>query len=137
MTPSLRLSLKAGERLYLNGAEVRVDRRVSIELLNDAHFLLSQHVLNPAEATTPLRALYVLLQTMLMSPATRADTHQLYRQAMIALAAVFDDTELLTGLVQVNRHYEQQRWYEALKTVRQLWTVEARVLGTAATNPET
>ena len=32
---SLKISLRAGERLFLNGAVLRVDRKTQIELLND------------------------------------------------------------------------------------------------------
>ena len=54
----MQISLKAGERIYINGAVVRVDRKVSIELMNDVVFLLEAHVLQAEETTTPLRQLY-------------------------------------------------------------------------------
>ena len=50
---------------------VRVDRKVSLELLNDVAFLLEAHVLQADETTTPLRQLYFVLQTMLMDPQQR------------------------------------------------------------------
>lgn len=53
MSRPLRLSLRAGERIYMNGAVLRVDRKVSLELLNDASFLLEAHVLQAEAATTP------------------------------------------------------------------------------------
>jgi flagellar biosynthesis activator protein FlaF len=56
---------RAGERLYLNGAVIRLDRKATIELLNDAAFLLETPVIQASEATTPLRQLYFVVQMML------------------------------------------------------------------------
>lgn len=65
----MSLHLRAGEKLYLNGAVIKVDRKVSIEILNDVTFLLASHVMQPADATTPLRQLYFVVQSALMDPA--------------------------------------------------------------------
>ena len=54
---SFRISLKPAERIYINGAVIRVDRRVSLEFLNDVQFLLENHVLQAEQANTPLRQL--------------------------------------------------------------------------------
>jgi flagellar biosynthesis regulator FlbT len=35
MKGTLKLSLKANEKIYINGAVVRPDRKVTIELMND------------------------------------------------------------------------------------------------------
>lgn len=69
MKSMLRLGLRSGEKIYINGAVLRVDRRVCIELLNDATFLLEAHVMSPDQATTSLRRLYFLVQGMLMEPS--------------------------------------------------------------------
>src|SRR5215218_9989649 len=45
------LSLRGGAKVHINGAVLRVDRKVNIELLNDVTFLLAAHVLQPHEAT--------------------------------------------------------------------------------------
>ncbi len=81
MKKPMQISLKAGERIYINGAVIRVDRKVSLELLNDVAFLLEAHVLQVDETTTPLRQLYFILQTMLMDPLNAEATRALYREA--------------------------------------------------------
>ena len=45
MKNTLKISLKPNEKIYINGAVLKVDRKVSIELLNDVQFLLENHVL--------------------------------------------------------------------------------------------
>ena len=57
MKNTLKISLKPNEKIYLNGAVIRVDRKVTLELLNDVQFLLESHVLQIDEASTPLRQL--------------------------------------------------------------------------------
>jgi flagellar biosynthesis regulator FlbT len=53
-----------GERRYLNGAVIRLDRKATIELLSDAAFLLETHVIQASEATTPLRRVYFVVQVI-------------------------------------------------------------------------
>ena len=36
----MKISLRAGERIYINGAVLRVDRKVSVELVNDVMQLI-------------------------------------------------------------------------------------------------
>jgi flagellar protein FlbT len=131
MTTSLRLSLKAGERIFVNGAVLKVDRKVSLELLNDAQFLLAQHIITSEETTTPLKQLYFVIQTMLMSPASAASARAIYRNSMIALAQAFESHDVLGALVQVSRHIDDDRPYEALKVLRKVFALEAEILGAA------
>jgi flagellar biosynthesis repressor protein FlbT len=41
----MNISLRRGERIFINGAVLRVDRKVCLELLNDVTFLLESHVM--------------------------------------------------------------------------------------------
>lgn len=63
----MKISLRAGERVYINGAVLRVDRKVSLELVNDVMFLLEGQVMQAADATTAMRQLYFIVQLMLMN----------------------------------------------------------------------
>ena len=51
----MKISLRAGERIYINGAVLRVDRKVSVELVNDVMFLLEGQVMQTSDSTTALR----------------------------------------------------------------------------------
>ena len=70
MSAPMRISLRAGERIYINGAVLRAERKLTFELLNNASFLLENHIIQAEEATTPLRQLYFALQTLLIEPAS-------------------------------------------------------------------
>jgi len=125
----MRLSLRAGERIYINGAVLRVDRKVAIELLNDATFLLESHVLQVEEATTPLRQLYFAAQTMLIEPARTEAARSLYDGIRDGLMATIRDPALRDGLDVAHGFVEAGRLYEALKQIRGLYPAEAALLG--------
>ena len=64
----LKISIRAGERIFINGAVLRADRKVTLEFLNTVTFLLEQHVLTPDETTKPLRQLYFMIQSAIIDP---------------------------------------------------------------------
>lgn len=134
MKRPMRISLRAGERIYINGAVLRVDRKVAIELVNDVMFLLEGQVMQAAEATTALRQLYFIVQLMLMNPADIQDAAALYRQHHAALRAVCENQQMLEGLAAIDELVGASRYYEALRRIRGLFKVEQAILSGTATD---
>ncbi|WP_315925436.1 flagellar biosynthesis repressor FlbT [Mesorhizobium sp. SP-1A] len=134
MKNTLRLSLKPNEKIYINGAVIRVDRKVSIELLNDVQFLLEGHVLQPEDASTPLRQLYFIVQVMLMNPQGADEARGMFRQSLPMLLASFEDEEILATLKQVDRMVVEGHVYEALKAIRSLYPLERIALDAGNAN---
>jgi flagellar protein FlbT len=124
----MHISLRAGEKFYINGAVLRVDRKVSIELLNDATFLLEAHVMHVEDVTTPLRQLYFIVQIMLMNPADTPAANQLFAETLETNRQNFSHEEVLAGLANVERMVAANRKFEALKTIRALLPIEAELL---------
>ena len=89
MSKPMQLTLKAGDRVFINGAVLRANRKVTLELLNDATFLLEGHVLQPEETTTPLRQLYFVLQAALMDPQNAAAAEKLFSNLMFRTRSAF------------------------------------------------
>jgi flagellar protein FlbT len=133
MKRPMRISLKAGERIYINGAVLRVDRKVSLELVNDVMFLLEGQVMQANEATTALRQLYFIVQLMLMNPTDTGDAAALYAQHYVALRMVCESHEMLEGLAAIDELVGANRYYEALKRVRALFPVEQAILSGSVT----
>lgn len=127
----MHISLRAGEKVYINGAVLRVDRKVSIELLNDATFLLASHVMNVEDATTPLRQLYFIIQVMLMSPSDSGGAREMFSDAVASTIAASKSVALATGLRDIERLVESNRIFEALKSVRALFPIEAEILASS------
>lgn len=129
MKNTLKISLKPGEKIYLNGAVVKVDRKVTLELLNDVQFLLEGHVLQLEDATTPLRQLYFILQVMLMNPSGATQAYEMFRKSLPLMLASFDDEQIRSTLKHIDRMVGEGHVYEALKAIRSLYPLENRALG--------
>ena len=129
MNGRLKLHLKANERIYINGAVLRVDRKVAIELLNDVVFLLEGHVMQQEDATTPLRQLYFVVQSMLIEPQAEPLARQIYEQQHKGLISAYRNQDVLEGLVAVKENVDRGKVFEALKRIRSLFAVEDEVMG--------
>lgn len=128
MKKPMCISLRGGERIYVNGAVLRVDRKVTLELINDVAFLLESQVMQVADATTPLRQLYFVVQLMLMSPNDIEEAKAVYQQQRCALLAVSENAEMLRGLDAIDELVEAKRFYDALRRIRALFDVEQSIL---------
>ncbi|MDX8498722.1 flagellar biosynthesis repressor FlbT [Mesorhizobium sp. VK4C] len=128
MTNTLKISLKPNEKIYINGAVIRVDRKVSIELMNDVQFLLESHVIQADQASTPLRQLYFIVQIMLMNPSGASEARDMFRRSLPMLIASFDNQEICSGLKQIDRMVGEDHIYEALKAIRALYPLERQAL---------
>ena len=135
MTKSMRISLRAGEKIYLNGAVLKADRKVTLELMNDATFLLEGHVLQVEDTTTPLRQLYFVVQTMLMDPKDAAAARALFFRQLAALFTAFSNPTMLANLDVVGHLVTEERAFDALRALRGMFTLEEAILGRAGTLP--
>lgn len=129
MTNTLKISLKPNEKIYVNGAVIRVDRKVTVELMNDVQFLLESHVIQADDASTPLKQLYFILQVMLINPAGAAEARDMFRRSLPLLLVSFEDAQICTALKQIDRMVSEDHIYEALKAIRSLYPLERRALG--------
>lgn len=124
MAGGLKITLRAGERIFINGGVLRVDRKVSLELMNDVIFLLEQHVMKPEETTTPLSQLYFMIQMMLIDPALHMKARTMARESVTNLMASISDSRLIQGLIEAGELLDSDRPFDALKKVRALLPFE-------------
>lgn len=137
MKSTLRISLKSGERIFINGAVLRVDRKVALEFLNDVTFLLENHVLQPEDATTPLRQLYFIAQMILINPDGKEQSTALFRKSVSMLLNCFENEEILAELKRVDGLVASGRAFDALKAIRGLYPTEDRILNDQEMAPAT
>jgi flagellar protein FlbT len=124
----LHISLRPGERIYVNGAVLKVDRKVSVEFLNDVTFLLEHHVLQPEDTRTPLRQLYFIVQTVLIDPANSVDARGMFGSSFATMLESFENPKIRDGLVEVRELFDQGRTFDALKVLRPLFAIEDAIL---------
>lgn len=128
----MKIYLRANERIFINGAVLRVDRKVSIELLNDTTFLLENHVLQKEDADTPLKQLYFVVQMMLMDPSSKEQAMIVFREMVKELLDRISNEELLQGIKNVDLEVSSGNPFPALKIIRGLFPVEEEVLSPGA-----
>lgn len=124
----MHISLRAGDKIYINGAVLRCDRKVNIELLNDVTFLLEAHVMLAKDADTPLKQLYFVIQTLLIDPASADAVQPLLREMFASLRASFANAAVLAGLAAVEAQLAAGRAFDALKSIRALYPDEAEII---------
>lgn len=132
----MRLTLRPNEKLYLNGAVLRVDRKTTLELLNDAIFLLETHVLQAEDTDTPLKQLYFAAQIMLIDPANADQARHMFLNLHEKLLQTVTDPVILSGLRDCIQLAEEGRIFHILKVIRSLFAQEASVLSGPADEDE-
>lgn len=128
MKNALRITLKPGEKIYVNGAVIRPDRKVSLEFLNDVQFLLENHVMQPEAANTPLRQLYFIIQMILMSPQDAGEARAMFRNSLPRLIASFESDAIKANLKQIDQLVVEGQVYEAMRLLRTLFAREDAIL---------
>jgi flagellar biosynthesis repressor protein FlbT len=131
----MHITLRAGERIYINGAVLRVDRKATLELMNDATFLLEAHVMQAEEATTPLRQIYFVVQVMLMDPASVRATSRLAGSLIEKAFQAFESEQICKGLANVQDLVARSRFFEAMKVLRGMYPLEQSEMYPDAANP--
>ena len=121
-----------GSGFIINGAVIRMDRKATIELLNDATFLLETHVMQAKDATTPLRQIYFVVQVMLMDPPSARTTLDLARSLIDKATTAFEAPQIRPGLKSVHELIGRSRYFEAMKTLRVLYPLEQAEMFPAA-----
>ena len=124
MSRSINLSLRGNERIFINGAVLRVDRKVTIELLNDATFLMEAHVLQTEQATTPIRQLYFIAQAMLIDPSNADRVQEAYAEVDRAIVAREPEPQVISALAAARNFLGAGRPFEVLRILRGLFETE-------------
>lgn len=128
------IHLKRNERLFINGAVLRLDRRGTIELMNDAQFLLENHIMQAEGATTPMRQLYFVVQTMIMDPTNAHLTNVLF-QTNASQIELHSNTEGYRQVItSVRELVERKNFFEALKLLRRSFDLEDELLNRRSLN---
>lgn len=128
MKKTMRISLRAGERIFINGAVLRAERKATFELLNDATFLMESHVLQVEQTTTPLRQLYFTVQAMLIDPRNAGKARALFDEMIEPLLATFKNETIRNELQEIRKLVANGRTFEALRVIRGLYPLEESIL---------
>jgi len=126
----LKIKLKAGEKVYINGALVEAaGSSAELRILNKVPLLREKDILLEKEATTPCRQLYFVVQTLYFSPSDEARVLQLLsRHSIEIIKAAPSMTDLLEKMFA---EVSEKKYYTALRTVTRIIQYEDQLLSHA------
>jgi flagellar protein FlbT len=95
---SLKIRLAPDEKIVINGALIQADGRCSLVFLNNCSFLTEKHIMLPAEASTPARRIYFVIQNCYM--ATDEE-----RPPLLESLSIKDTLDRIRELVAAGEYY--------------------------------
>ena len=126
----LKLSLKPGEKFVLNGAVVQNgDRRGTLILQNKASVLREKDILQPEEANTPARRIYLPIMMMYLDEDGADKYYDEFAIRMNEFMSVIRNPGVLSDCVAISRHVLAHEFYKALMSCRKLIEYENERLG--------
>ena len=129
----LKLTLKPGERVAINGAViVNGDRRASLMVENHARVLRESDIMQPAEATSPARLIYLAIMMMYLEPDSQNEKHSEYETRLREFLAAISDADALQVCATLAAHIANKDYYKGLIQCRQLIEFEEQRLSHVA-----
>ncbi len=100
-----------------------------------SRFCSKNHVLQPEQATTPLRQLYFIAQMILINPEGRDQSTNMFRKSVSMLLNCFQHDEVLAELKRIDGLVASGKAFEALKAIRGLYPIEEKILNNHGNDP--
>ncbi len=121
----LKLSLKPGERFVLNGAVLtNGDKRASLVIQNKACLLRERDIMQPEEATTPVRRIYFPIMMMYLEPAETERYHTEFALRMTEFMGAIRTAAARTLCIEISRDVMNGTYYKALIACKKLFDFE-------------
>ncbi len=121
----LKLSLKPGEKFVLNGAVLtNGDKRASLVIQNKACVLREKDIMQPQDATTPARRIYVPIMMMYLDPEASEDYYNEFALRMTEFMGAIQNRQTLATCIEISRDVTAGAYYKALISCRKLFDFE-------------
>ena len=121
----LKLSLKPGEKFVLNGAVLtNGDKRTSLVIQNKACVLREKDIMQPEEATTPARHIYLPIMMMYLDPEGSEQYYNDFALRMTEFMGAIQNRAALAACIEISRDVISGAYYKALMQCRKLFEFE-------------
>jgi flagellar biosynthesis repressor protein FlbT len=121
----LKLSLKPGEKFVLNGAVLtNGDKRTSLVIQNKACVLREKDIMQPSEANTPARRIYVPIMMMYLDGDASEQYYNEFALRMTEFMGALSNREALASCIEISRDVMSGDYYKALMSCRKLFDFE-------------
>jgi flagellar protein FlbT len=121
----LKLSLKPGEKFILNGAVLaNGDKRTSLVIQNKACVLREKDIMQPKDAKTPARLVYLAIMMMYLDGEASEEPYNEFALRMTEFMSAIQNRAALAACVDISRDVMQGAYYKALMASRKLFEFE-------------
>ena len=121
----LKLSLKPGEKLVINGAVLtNGEKRACLIVQNKACLLREKDIMQPEEATTPARRIYLPIMMLYLDPDGRSHYYDEFALRMTEFMGAIKNHDALAACVEISREVMSGSYYRALMQCRKLFEFE-------------
>jgi flagellar protein FlbT len=121
----LKLSLKSGEKFVLNGAVLaNGDKRTSLVIQNKACVLREKDIMQPQDAKTPARRVYLAIMMMYLDAEVSEEPYNEFALRMTEFMGAIQNRQVLAACVDISRDVLQGAYYKALISCRKLFDFE-------------
>lgn len=121
----LKLSLKPGEKFVLNGAVLaNGDKRISLVIQNKACVLREKDIMQPDEANTPARRIYLPIMMMYLEPESSEEYYSDFALRMTEFMGAVQHPQILASCLDISRDVTSGAYYKALMQCRKLFDFE-------------
>ena len=125
---ALKITLKPQEKMILGGAVISNGSKVGCQLIieNKVTILRDKDIMREADADTPCRSLYFIIQLMYIDEENCEIHQQNYWRLVKEIVKAAPST---VGLIdQINEDIVTARYYQALKSARKLIDYEKEAI---------
>lgn len=125
----LKVSLRAGERVIVNGALISAESPTSLVFHNRATMILERQIMRPTEANTPSRRIYFAIQNAYVSDNSEQPFWlERVKEFVDQLDEATSSPAVKESLAEIRRHVQSGAFYPAMRTARSLFTHDDRFL---------
>lgn len=130
---ALKLSLKPGERIVVNGAVIENgDRRSVFVIENRARVLRESDIMQPEDAVTPASLIYLAVMMMYIELEPGKALFADYDKRMREFTNAVTTAQALETCALINVHVANRDFYKALSACRELMAFEQTRLNNVA-----
>ena len=123
----LKLTLKPGERVIVAGAVLTNGPTVAhLQIENRVPLLRQRDILTEAEATTPCKKIYLVIQLMYIGGGLTSELAQVYWELVRDVLAAAPSTNDLIS--EISAYIVDLSYYPALKVAKKLISYEEELL---------
>lgn len=127
---ALKITLKPQERMILGGAVItNGPGRTQFVIENNVPVLRQKNIISEQDANTPARRIYFAVQLMYVDSENIVEYHNLYWQLVQDFIKAVPSS--LALIDQISESILKEKYYQALKSARQLIKYEQEVLQSA------